>query len=133
MNMNLNGKILTVIKNMYNAAKSCIMVDDEYSEFFSVTRGVRQGDSLSPVLFAIFLNDMHKFINQSMPDLETIGTESRNCGMDEESCKTLLRMFLLLYADDSVIFSETPEGLQSGLTRVKEYFDTWELKLNVEK
>ena len=67
LNMNLDGKLLTVIKNMYAAAKSCVMVDDNYTDFFSVSRGVRQGDSLSPVLFAMFLNDMKEFINGSMP------------------------------------------------------------------
>ena len=40
---------------------------------------------------------------------------------------------MLLYADDTVIFSESPHGLQSGLDKVKLYCDKWNFKLNVNK
>ena len=49
----ISGKILTVIQNMYQGAKSCVRVDGKVSDFFSCTAGVRQGENLSPILFAI--------------------------------------------------------------------------------
>ena len=42
-------------------------------------------------------------------------------------------MFLLLYADDIVIFSETDKGLQSGLDILYKYCQTWKLKVNINK
>ena len=53
--------------------------------------------------------------------------------MPQNDIDKLLKLFLLLYAEDTIIFSETPEGLQKGLTKVKEYCDKWKLKLNVDK
>ena len=42
-------------------------------------------------------------------------------------------MFLLLYADDITIFSETPEGLQKGLNLLREYNQKWKSTVNTEK
>jgi hypothetical protein len=44
----INGKILCVIQNMYNEAKSCVQVGVKYSEFFPCSVGVRQGKNMSP-------------------------------------------------------------------------------------
>ena len=38
--------------------KSCVSFNGDQSGFFPCLRGVRQGENLSPVLFAIFLNDL---------------------------------------------------------------------------
>ena len=129
----IEGKILTVIQNMYATAKSCVMSNNEQSEFFTVHLGVRQGENLSPILFALFLNDMKTFLGTDLAGLGTIIEESRDFNMDESDINNFLKLFLLLYADDTIIFSETPDGLQKGLTKIKEYCDKWKLKLNVGK
>ena len=36
---------------------------------------------------------------------------------------SMLKLFLLLYADDIIIFSKSAEGLQKGLDILKEYCD----------
>ena len=40
--------------NLYNSIKSCIVYDDNKSDFFSSEVGVRQGGNLSPFLYAVF-------------------------------------------------------------------------------
>ena len=67
---------------------------------FSCFLGVRQGESLSPFLFNMYLNDIeeHFILN---------GFE----GIDLD----MFKLFLLLYADNIVIMSETEEGLKHGL------------------
>jgi hypothetical protein len=42
-------------------------------------------------------------------------------------------MTSLLYADDTVLMSESPEELQRELNKFHEYCTTWKLKVNVEK
>ena len=42
-------------------------------------------------------------------------------------------MFLLLYADDIVILSETEEGLNKGLFLLESYCDKWRLTVNIKK
>ena len=40
---------------------------------------------------------------------------------------------LLLYADDAVVMSETPEGLQHMLENLRDYTVKWKLSVNTEK
>ena len=64
--------------------------------------GVRQGECLSPFLLSVFLND--------------IEDEFMLKGASGVNLNTF-KLFLLLYADDIVIFSDTAIGLQNGLEK----------------
>ena len=44
-----------------------------------------------------------------------------------------LQIFLLLFADDGILFSQNPQTLQSMLNDVQLYCETWGLRLNVTK
>ena len=46
---------------MYANIKSYVSNDDMMSDFFSSEVGVRQGENLSPILFALFVNDLQNF------------------------------------------------------------------------
>ena len=131
----IQGKILKVIVSLYIEAKSCVVINKngKQSEYFRSKTGVRQGENLSPILFALFLNDMKDFLKEDMEGLPSVAREARNGGMAEEDVNSFLELFLLLYADDSVIFSENVKGLQTGLDRVKTYCDKFSLKLNAKK
>jgi len=65
--------------------------------FFNYSAGVRQGDPSSPLLAMFFVNDL---INSIYSDLS--GT------IDFEDVK----LFLLVYADDMVLFSKSPSMLK---------------------
>ena len=56
----INGRILSVIFNMYQNAKSCVKSAGKLSDFFTCNTGVRQGENLSPILFAMYINDFHE-------------------------------------------------------------------------
>jgi hypothetical protein len=134
LNTGINGNILKVIVNMYKDAKSCVQVENfQCSDYFKTYNGVRQGENLSPVLFALFLNDMCDYLSRGMDGLNTLVTEARGVHMDERDIDRLLNLFVLLYADDTVIFSESVAGLQNGLNLIKQYCDKWKLNLNVKK
>ena len=49
---------------MYNMAKSCVMQNNFYVGVFLCNICVRQGDNLSPLLFALFINDFSKYIER---------------------------------------------------------------------
>jgi len=79
---------------------------------------VRQGESLSPFLFSMYLNDIEKqFILNGFE------------GIDID----MFKLFLLLHADDIVIMSETEEGLKHGLFLLENYCDRWKLTVNATK
>ena len=46
---------------------------------------------------------------------------------------TLLRLYVLLYADDTIIMAESPNEMQLALNAVNDYCQTWKLKINIDK
>lgn len=56
--MGLSSKIVKVIRNMYTGTGASIWCQNEVTEEFETTMGVKQGCILSPILFALFINDI---------------------------------------------------------------------------
>ena len=100
----ISGKILSVIQNMYQCAKSCVRSNGRLSESFRCTAGVRQGENLSPVLFAIYLNDFQGFLAE-----RTDGLTDLNGRLEEFD--TYAKLCVLLNADDTVIMAESEMDL----------------------
>ena len=61
-NLGIKGKFLRVIKNMYTSVKSCVRNCNNYSEYFECAVGLRQGEVMSPIMFAMFINDLELFL-----------------------------------------------------------------------
>ena len=51
----ITGKFFKVVYNMYSMVKSCIIINGVQTDYFICNTGVRQGENLSPILFALFL------------------------------------------------------------------------------
>ena len=68
----INGKILRIVHNMYQTAKSCIKQETMRSGLFACNMGVRQGENLSPLLFALFLNDFEDALSKKYSGLTTL-------------------------------------------------------------
>ena len=122
----INGKCLNLIKNMYANIKSRIKNKEGLSLFFACCNGVRQGENLSPFLFTMFLNDLHHYFNSK-------NTPGIRCEVDTEDVYVFLKMFVLLYADDTVIFGEDATDLQHALCVFQTYCSTWKLTVNISK
>ena len=130
---NINGKLINVIYNMYNNAKSCIKIDNFVSPFFQSHVGVRQGENLSPLLFAIFLNDLEsKLKNDGVPGLDFLNSLIIK-HLSTDDVEIWLRLFLLLYADDTIILAESAADLQKSLNSLKDYCNEWNLSVNTSK
>lgn len=117
LSYNIDGKIYKCIKSLYNHPLSCIKVNSYTTDWFETENGVRQGDSLSPTLFAIFINDLAKEIN------------NLNIGIPAGDRK----VSILLFADDIVILGENEPDLQTLLSFVNAWCKNWRLKINMDK
>jgi hypothetical protein len=127
----VNGKILNVIKDMYSKAKSCVKTLQGVSKFFLSNVGVRQGENLSPVLFSIFLNDLKSVLGQTVNGLNL--PLAFCCDFNLTDVENCVHLFLLLYADDTVVLSETVEDMQKSLDAMAIFCDNFGLKINTEK
>ena len=127
--LDINGKCYNVVRSMYRNVKSCVSVNDKSSNFFSCNIGVRQGENLSPLLFSIFLNDLEEFLCQH-GNINGVSCESDNVN---DTLYMFLKVFVLLYADDTVIIAESAEDLQNALTAYALYCGTWKLVVNGSK
>ena len=95
-----------------------------FSAYFDCQNGVRQGENLSPLLFALFLNDMQSYIESNVG----LGIE-----LNDDRDILWLKLLILLYADDTVILSDTAENLQSSLNAFHNYCTEWQLNVNINK
>ena len=127
LNSNVNGKIFNVIRNMYKNAKSHVSLKNTLSEPFPCQVGVRQGENLSPLLFAIFLNDFKTFLSRYYDGLTFISESIMN------ELNVYLNIFCLLYADDTLVLAENKPQLELALSSLYDYCKKWDLKINVDK
>ena len=93
INSGMSSKIANLIRNMYASIKAKVQSNVGISKLFLSFSGVRQGESLSPFLFAIFINDLEKFMEEKGFDPIEIGGDCR--------LNNLLKLFIILYADNT--------------------------------
>ena len=117
---------------MYQKAKSCVKVNNEFSAFFASHTGVRQGENLSPVLFSLFLNDLNEFLASKYNGLQLL-SENINKSLSDDDTDVFLKLYMLLYADDTVILAESATELQNALDGMSEYCNIWGLQVNAAK
>ena len=127
----INGPILKVIYNMYESAKSCVKEQSKISGLFACNMGVRQGDNLSPLLFAIFLNDFEVSLSSKYNGLTAIEQLSRI--YNNGDIDFFINLYTLLYADDTLALAESPEELQLAMNEIHDYCSKWELSINQTK
>ena len=116
----VNGKFFVCLKGMYYSLLSCVRYNHELSEMFECPIGVRQGCSLSPTLFSMFMNQLSDQIKRR-------GKHGVQLSPD------MIELFILLFADDVALLSTTPSGLQNQLNILQKCCDEMKLYVNIDK
>ena len=111
----ISGKFLNVVKSMYEKSKSQVFLHGEKSNPFPAETGVKQGEILSPLLFAFYINDLENCLrDQGVQPLQGIKSVSEELELNLD-LQIMLDLLLLYYADDTIILADSAIGLQFAL------------------
>ena len=111
-------KTINLLADMYRNTYTSIIYKNKILPKLSTTKGVKQGDNLSPLLFNIFINDLPEILKKG----DTYPVQLQGSSLNS-----------MLWADDIVMFSETKEGLQQCLDNLSKYCKEWKLEINFKK
>ena len=95
----IKGKLLQIVHNMHESVNICVRNDREVSDFFVSKNGLKQGCVLSPLLFCLFIEELHTEIIDS-------GTTDIQLSPD------IIEIFILMFADDITMLADSVVGLQ---------------------
>ncbi len=113
----ISGKAVNILTEMYRSVSFCIKTKGKVTNPFPSEIGLKQGRSLSPLLFNIFMNDL--------PDAFT--EECNPVNIADEPVN------LLMFADDVVLLSSDASGLQICLQKLSDYCAKWKLSISKQK
>jgi hypothetical protein len=118
-NCGIQGKMLSAIQSLYDKRylQCRVRLNNYLTESFAISGGVKQGDPMSPTLFALYINDLIDGLNAV--------NKGVRCGD-----KTVSALF---YADDIVVLAENAVDLQAQLNIVNEWCSKWRMELNESK
>ena len=112
-----NGDFLNCLKALYDGDCLVSSVNGITTKPVYPTRGLRQGCSLSPLLFALYISDLGSDITESSEGF-TLGG---------------LTFSGLLFADDIVLISRSFEGLERLVSMVQRHCEKLKLEINTKK
>ena len=117
--LQINSNIIRTIKRLYEKSFSKIKIGKQLSSGFYLTKGLRQGCSLSPTLFKIYIQN-------------ALENWQKKCAkMRLEIQKTTV--YSLLLADDQLLIAQDYEDLEYMRRKLIDEYELWGLKLNVKK
>ena len=114
--LDIDGKDLRIIRNLYWNQNAAVRIEGEFSEYKQIKRGVRQGCVLSPDLFNIYSETIIRTLGDS-PGIKINGETINN----------------IRYADDTALIADSKENLQLLLDKVVTESERMGLYLNVKK
>jgi hypothetical protein len=117
MNKRTPIEFINIMISWYCRCSACVRWDNVFSRTFAIVAGVRQGGVLSPVLFAIYVNDI----------IVNLEKERLGCYIGD------IFLGCIMYADDLVLLSASVVMLQKMIDLCVHEVNGLEMTFNVSK
>lgn len=117
--LGFSSKFLNVLRSFYSRASAAVSINNEQTPFTPISKGVLQGEVMSPQLFSLFLSDLDTYLH------------AQNCRGIRINSRDEIR--LLAYADDLVILADSPYQVNRMLSALESYCEEFKLTVNTDK
>ena len=111
---------MAIFKAMYSNLSATVRTNCEETSIFTCNVGTRQGDVSSPLIFALFINDLCTLLREKSDDGIFITPDVAD-------------IFCLMYADDIANCAETRVRLQRQVNLIGEVCDSRDMTINLNK
>ena len=108
---------LNVLIYWYSDLKCRVRWGNDFSGWFDIKAGVRQGGILSPTLYCIYVDNLVQILRDA-----GIGCHVNGAFVS-----------ILMYADDMCLIAPSMKGLQKLLKITEIFCSTWDIMLNPKK
>lgn len=115
----ISGSLIMAVRHLYNNDMYQIRCGNRLTDPFRGTKGLKQGCSMSPTLFKIYL---HESVKPWYDQCGDVGPFIEN--------EQLLSLF---FADDQVVFARRKVYLEMMIYKLKTCYEAAGLKINFEK
>ena len=103
--MKIPAHFINIIKNLYKNAKTRIIINGIASSSYNITRGVRQGDPLSCILFNLAIEPLAEMLRKSAIQ-----------GYNIPKCSK--KIITTLFADDTTVYLSS----EDSFSNLQQYF-----------
>jgi hypothetical protein len=144
-NKGIKGRMWQYISSMYAATTRAVRCGQHTSQWFDIDLGTAQGDTLSCILFDLFVDDMLREVDATCPGVplpvppQPPGPESPQPAAQatapsaNEAAATLdpVAVKALMFADDFTGVAETAETLQPTVDVCHAWCSKWRMAANI--
>ena len=118
--LGIGGRMLAAVQSLYSNCTVAVQVEGRVGPAQQSKTGVRQGCPLSPTLFGLFMDGLHRFLQQRCPGV----------GLPVQGRQPVSGLY---FADDATLLATSLQDLRALVAAAGEWCDLTGMQLSVPK
>ena len=118
--LGVHGRMLRALQSLYDNSRLSVNVQGRIGQNVPSRTGLKQGCPLSPTLFGLFADGLHRYLLARCPGRGPLLSDGR-------------RIPDLGYADDFVLLADSPKGLQELIDATAEFCAATGMQISTDK